>query len=184
MFLVDTKQKKITIWERLKNIKHFEIIIVVVFCAILLLIYSSTFSSTKSEKNTLTALTTEEYAEYLENKLSNVLSQINGAGNVSVMVTLACGVEYVYATNATEETTSQTNNGVTTTQTTTTEEIILVSQSGKDSPLVIKENLPKVSGVLIVSSGASNISVMLELQKAVMALLEINAEDIEILVGK
>ena len=181
---MDTKQKKITIWERLKNIKHFEIIIVVVFCAILLLIYSSTFSSTKSEKNTLTALTTEEYAEYLENKLSNVLSQINGAGNVSVMVTLACGVEYVYATNATEETTSQTNNGVTTTQTTTTEELILVSQSGKDSPLVIKENLPKVSGVLIVSSGASNISVMLELQKAVMALLEINAEDIEILVGK
>ncbi len=181
---MDTKQKKITIWERLKNIKHFEIIIVVVFCAILLLIYSSTFSSTKSEKNTLTALTTEEYAEYLENKLSNVLSQINGAGNVSVMVTLACGVEYVYATNATEETTSQTNNGVTTTQTTTTEEIILVSQSGKDSPLVIKENLPKVSGVLIVSSGASNISVMLELQKAVMALLEIDAEDIEILVGK
>ncbi len=181
---MDTKQKKITIWERLKNIKHFEIIIVVVFCAILLLIYSSTFSSTKSEKNTLTALTTEEYAEYLENKLSNVLSQINGAGNVSVMVTLACGVEYVYATNATEETTSQTNNGVTTTQTTTTEELILVSQSGKDSPLVIKENLPKVSGVLIVSSGASNISVMLELQKAVMALLEIDAEDIEILVGK
>ncbi len=181
---MDTKQKKITIWEKLKNIKHFEIIIVVVFCAILLLIYSSTFSSTKSEKNTLTALTTEEYAEYLENKLSNVLSQINGAGNVSVMVTLACGVEYVYATNATEETTSQTNNGVTTTQTTTTEELILVSQSGKDSPLVIKENLPKVSGVLIVSSGASNISVMLELQKAVMALLEIDAEDIEILVGK
>ena len=181
---MDTNQKKITIWEKLKNIKHFEIIIVVVFCAILLLIYSSTFSSTKSEKNTLTALTTEEYAEYLENKLSNVLSQINGAGNVSVMVTLACGVEYVYATNATEETTSQTNNGVTTTQTTTTEELILVSQSGKDSPLVIKENLPKVSGVLIVSSGASNISVMLELQKAVMALLEIDAEDIEILVGK
>lgn len=181
---MDTKQKKITIWEKLKNIKHFEIIIVVAFCAILLLIYSSTFSSTKSEKNTLTALTTEEYAEYLENKLSNVLSQINGAGNVSVMVTLACGVEYVYATNATEETTSQTNNGVTTTQTTTTEELILVSQSGKDSPLVIKENLPKVSGVLIVSSGASNISVMLELQKAVMALLEIDAEDIEILVGK
>ena len=71
---MDTKQKKITIWEKLKNIKHFEIIVVIVFCAILLLIYSSTFSSKNSEVNTLTALTTEEYAEYLENKLSNVLS--------------------------------------------------------------------------------------------------------------
>ena len=100
------------------------------------------------------------------------------------MVTLSCGVEYVYATNTTEETTSQTVGGTTTTQTTTTEELILVSQSGRDSPIIIRENLPKVSGVLVVSSGASNISVMLELQKAVMALLEIDAEDIEILVGK
>lgn len=181
---METKQKKIAFWDKIKNIKHFEIIIVVVFCAILLLIYSSTFSSTKSEENTLTALTTEEYAQYLENKLSNVLSQINGAGNVSVMVTLSCGVEYVYATNTTEETTSQTVGGTTTTQTTITEELILVSQSGRDSPIIIRENLPKVSGVLVVSSGASNISVMLELQKAVMALLEIDAEDIEILVGK
>lgn len=184
MYLVDTKQKKQGIWEKLKNIKHFEIIVVIVFCAILLLIYSSTFSSKNSEENTLTALTTEEYAEYLENKLSYVLSQINGAGNVSVMITLSCGVEYVYATNTTEETTSQTVAGTTTTQTTTEEELIFTSQGGKDSPIIIKENLPKVSGVLIVSSGASDISVMMELQKAVVALLEIDANDIEILVGK
>ncbi len=181
---MEIKQKKISFWDKLKTIKHFEIIVVVAFCAILLLIYSSTFSSTKSEENTLTALTTEEYAKYLENKLSNVLSQINGAGNVSVVVTLVSGVEYVYATNTIEETTSQTVGGTTTTQTTTKEELILISQSGKDSPIIIRENLPKVGGVLVVSSGASNISVMLELQKAVMALLDVDAEDIEILIGK
>lgn len=181
---MDTKQKKQNFWDKIKGIKHFEIIIVVAFCAILLLIYSSTFSSDNQQENTLTALTTEEYANYLENKLSNVLSQINGAGNVSVMITLSCGIEYVYATNTTEETTTQTVAGTTTTQTTKTEEIILVSVSGKNSPIIIRENLPKVSGVVVVSSGANNISVMLELQKAVMALLEVNAEDIEILVGK
>ncbi len=178
------KENKFAFIEKIKNIKHFEIIIVVVFCAILLLIYASTFSTKKSENTTSTTLSTEEYATYLENKLSNVLSHINGAGDVSVMVTLECGVEYVYATNKTEETTSSTVSGTTTTQTTVTEEVILVSVSGKASPIILKENLPKVSGVVIVASGANNISVRLELQNAVEALLEIDESDIEILVGK
>ena len=183
---MDNKKKdsKFSFVEKLKSIKHFEIIVVIVFCAILLLIYASTFNTKKSENVTTTTLTTEEYATYLENKLSNVLSHINGAGNVSVMVTLECGVEYVYATNKTEETTSSTVSGTTTSQTTITEEIILVSVSGKASPIILKENLPKVSGVVIVASGANNISVRLELQKAVEALLEIDENDIEILVGK
>lgn len=175
---------KTSIFGKLKNIKHFEIIVVIAFCAILLLIYASTFNSKKTEKNTSTTLTTEEYATYLENKLSNVLSHINGAGNVNVMITLECGVEYVYATNKTEETTSSTISGTTTTQTTVSEEIILVSVSGKSSPIVLKENLPKVSGVVIVASGANNINIRLELQRAAEALLEVDEKDIEILVGK
>ena len=33
----------------------------------------------------------------MENKLSSVLSNVQGAGKVSVMVTLECGIEYIYA---------------------------------------------------------------------------------------
>lgn len=176
--------RKFGIIEKLKKIKHFEIIVVFIFCAILLLIYTSTFKSNKNDNATLTTLTTEEYATYLENKLSNVLANIQGAGNVSVMITLSCGIEYVYAKDITEETTSQTVSGTTTTKTTRKEEIVMVSASGKATPLPLKENLPKVSGVVIVSSGAKNISVRLELQKAVEALLDVQAEDIEILIGE
>lgn len=178
------KEQKFNFIERLKNVKHIEVIVIVIFCAILLLIYASTFNSKKTENNTTTTLTTEEYATYLENKLSNVLAQIQGAGNVKVMITLECGIEYVYATNKEEVTTSSTVAGTTTSQTTVTEEIILVSVSGKSSPIILKENLPKVGGVIIVSSGAKNISVRLELQKAVEALLEVSVDNIEILVGE
>lgn len=171
-------------FDKLKKIKHFELIVIAIFCAILLLIYFSTFTSSNSQKNTLTTLTTEEYAEYLENKLCNVLTHISGAGKVKVMITLECGVEYIYATNTTEETTSQTSNGNTTTKTTKKDEVLLVSVSGKSSPIILQENLPKVGGVLVVASGAKNISVRLELQKAVEALLEVNSKDIEILVGE
>ena len=178
------KNGGIKLFEKLKNIKHIEVIILVIFIAVLLLIYSSTFSNNKDNEITTTALTTEEYANYLENKLVNVLSHINGAGQVSVMVTLSCGVEYVYATNTEEVVTESVVSGTTTTKTTTIEEIIMVSVAGKSSPLILKENLPKVSGVIIVSSGARDLSVRLELQKAVEALLDIKGECIEILIGE
>ena len=183
MFLVSDAKKKFSIIEKIKSVKHFEIIVIAIFCSILLFIYFSTFKTKKTTENTLTTLTTEEYANYLENKLSNVLAHISGAGNVSVMITLCCGVEYVYATDTTEETTSQTTNGTTTTKTTKKEEVLLVSVSGKSSPIILQENLPKVSGVVVVASGAKNISVRLELQKAVEALLDVNPEAVEILIG-
>lgn len=178
------KQSKFNFIEKLKNIKHIEIIVIVIFCAILLLIYASTFSGNKTQEITTTTLTTEEYANYLENKLSNVLKNIHGAGEVKVMITLSCGIEYVYATNTEEVTTSSTTSGTTTSKTTTTEEVIMVTVSGKSTPVILKENLPKVSGVIVVASGARDISVRLELQKAVEALLDVDQENIEILIGE
>ena len=180
--VADNKKSKFNILEKIKNIKHIEIIVVVIFCAVLLLIYSTSFS--KTENVTISTLTTEEYADYLENKLTSVLGHIQGAGKVNVMITLACGIEYVYATNMEEVTTSSQNSGTTTTKTTKNEDLILVSVSGKSTPIVIKQNLPKVSGVIIVASGAKNINTRLELQKAVEALLDVEANNIEILVGE
>ena len=182
--MAENKKNKLNIFEKIKNIKDIEIIIVVIFCAVLLLIYSTSFSNKKTENVTITTLTTEEYANYLENKLTSVLGHIQGAGKVNVMITLACGIEYVYATNMEEVTTSSQNSGTTTTKTTKSEDLILVSVSGKSTPIVIKQNLPKVSGVIIVASGAKNINTRLELQKAVEALLDIEANNIEILIGE
>ncbi len=169
MNLVDDKKKsKANIFAKIKNIKHIEIIIVVIFCAVLLLIYSTSFSSKKTENVTTTTLTTEEYANYLENKLANVLGHIQGAGKVNVMITLSCGIEYVYATSDEEVTTSSQVSGATTTKTTKTQDLILVS----------------VSGVIIVASGAKNINTRLQLQKAVEALLDVETSNIEILIGE
>ena len=185
MNLVDDKKKsKANIFAKIKNIKHIEIIIVVIFCAVLLLIYSTSFSSKKTENVTTTTLTTEEYANYLENKLANVLGHIQGAGKVNVMITLSCGIEYVYATSDEEVTTSSQVSGTTTTKTTKTQDLILVSVSGKNTPIVLKQNLPKVSGVIIVASGAKNINTRLQLQKAVEALLDVETSNIEILIGE
>ena len=147
------------------------------------MIYISTLGSKTDSQVDTTSLTTEEYATFLENKLSSVLSNVQGAGKVNVMVTLECGIEYVYATESEEVTNTTTSDSNTTTKTTVTENILFVTSSGKSVPVVLKENLPKVSGVIVVAYGASNIAVRMELMNAVTSLLGVDAENVQILVG-
>lgn len=71
---------KIPLFQKLKNIKHIEIIIAVIFAVIILLIYLSSISSTKS----LTS--TSKNQTQLEARLSSILEDLEGVGNVSVMI--------------------------------------------------------------------------------------------------
>jgi stage III sporulation protein AG len=166
-------------FQKLKSIKHIEIIIVVILGAVALLIYFSTFSG-KTENTAYKSTDTTEYIAMLENKLSNVLGQIKNVGNVSVMITLASGPEYIYATNEEEKTNTNTAGNSTTTSTITTTEPIVIS----NELVVIKEIMPTVGGVIVVASGAQDTGVKLEILKAIQALLDVPQASIEVLVGK
>ena len=77
------------LFKKLKSIKHIEIILAVLFALIILLIYfssstSNSFTNNKSENNNLSAISI--YTTEVEEKLTNILSKIDGAGNVDVMI--------------------------------------------------------------------------------------------------
>ena len=77
------------LFKKLKSIKNIEIILAVLFALIILLIYfssstSNSFTNNKSENNNLSAISI--YTTEVEEKLTNILSKINGAGNVDVMI--------------------------------------------------------------------------------------------------
>ncbi len=79
--------------EKLKNIKHIEIYVAVIFVVVLLLIYlsnsQSSGSKTKINKQTSQGeLTVTAYVSNLESDLEDVLSNINGVSAVKVMITL------------------------------------------------------------------------------------------------
>lgn len=171
---------KFIFFQKLKSIKHIEIIIAIILGAIALLIYFSTSSSISSNNNTYKSTNTSEYAVMLESKLSNVLSQIDGAGNVSVMVTLSSGPEYIYATNIEEKKNTNSSENSTTTSITTTSAPVIIS----NDIVVVKEIMPSVGGVVVVASGAGNTKVKLEILKAIQALLDVPQANIEVLVGK
>lgn len=81
--MTDKKQKSSwlsnsKLFQKLKSIKHIEIIIAVIFAVIVLLIY---LSSINPVKRTQSSASTN-----LETRLESILSDIEGAGNVSVLI--------------------------------------------------------------------------------------------------
>ncbi len=88
----EKEKKKIPKWlEKLKNIKHIEIYIALIFGIILLLIFMSNFNkgtSTSTNSTNTKELTVSEYIEDLETNLEEILMNVSGVSNVKVMITL------------------------------------------------------------------------------------------------
>ena len=67
--------------------------------------------------------------------------------------------------------------------TTSSSNLIIVENDGNEKPLVLTENLPNVKGVIVVSSGANDISVKLDILNAISTLLNISTDKISVLKG-
>ncbi len=119
-----------------------------------------------------------------EARLREVLSCIRGAGKVEVMITYETGTELVPAmrtkVNSTNTESSGGNELSTSTQRTEDTEVATVSWQEGDSPIVLKEREPTVRGVIVVAEGAADIRVMLDLQRAVRAVLDVPLTAVEV----
>lgn len=154
--------------EKIRTNKKVQYAVIGAMLIIVLLIFLFGFK-VEEEQVVYTQDEITTYVTNLENKLSKTLSEVAGAGNVKVIITVESGKETVLAMKTT---TKEGINGVES----ETSPIII---NGK--PVVVKELYPKIIGVLIVAKGANNISVMNRLQQATISLLDINLNQIEIL---
>lgn len=177
---ISKKIANLNIVKKIKNIKHIEFIILGIFICVIVLIFLSTTSFKASSKTSESI----DYSTFLENKLEKVLSNINGAGDVSVMVTVDSSAELIIATSKEEKTTSSSSSNSESSNTTTVETPILITENGVTSPLVLQEIMPDVLGVIVVAQGANDAKIRLELLKAVQSVLNIEISCIEIFVHK
>ena len=163
-----------------KNLKIIILCIIFLVALILFLKMSGTKATTKTTTTSATQYQTSlDYSKQLETKLESVLSQIKGAGNVKVMITLDGSPELVYAMDSNEKVSNNTGGSTTTSSSTP----ILVQTNGTTSPLILTEVLPKVKGVIVVSSGANDISIKLDILNSVSTLLDISTDKINVLKG-
>lgn len=169
--------------DKLKKNKTLQIGLVVVLIALVFVIYFSSLKSSKKETQKTTNTSAIEYVEMLEQKLEKVLSNVAGAGNVSVMVNVVGGPTYEIAYTTEERINNSSGSSSNTESKTIVKTPILITSNGESSPLILTETNPQIVGVIIVAQGASDVKVKLNLLKATEAVLKIPISSIEIFDG-
>jgi len=116
----------------------------------------------------------------LEQRLENILSSVRGAGRVQVAVQYSESASTVYLM---ESETQQSHSADGESQSQSAEETLTVGMVG-ETPVRVKEQLPKIQGVVVVAEGAADAVVKERLFQAVKSLLGIEAGQIAILEGE
>ena len=121
----------------------------------------------------------------LEERLEEILSNINGVGNVKVFINYSESSETVAMynenskTSVTEET--DTSGGVRKVEETDSQkEIVYQEDSGSKTPIVQKTVEPKIEGAIITAKGASNINIKTSIIQAVEAATGLATHKIQV----
>lgn len=130
--------------------------------------------------------TSNAYGTAMEQRLSAILSQMDGAGEVKVFVTfLDYGSHVVekdvsYIRNNEEQMGMNQEKIYTTTSENTEVTVYTVGEDGNEVPFVQKVTVPKVEGVLVLTQGGNNPEIIREMKEAIMALFGIEEHKIKI----
>ena len=123
------------------------------------------------------AFSEEDYCRQTERRLAEILSRVEGAGEVRVMLTLRSGPAVRYQTDLSSET--RTDGGET--RTSVEKKTVILSSGGSyNEAAVINTEYPAFRGALIVSGGADDAGVRYQLISAVSSLLGLGADQITV----
>ncbi len=142
----------------------------------------------KEEINTSTTSNNKEtdYITYLEEKLENTLSFVEGVGKIKVMVTVSTSQKEVVEkdraiqrSNTTETDSEGGTRNINNTESTETT-LYTVDGNGNQIPYVTQVYEPEITGVMVVAQGAGKENVNSDISEAIQALFGIEAHKIKI----
>ena len=154
--------------DKFKKVIVEHLIIFFAVIAVILIFASSFLDNSDSSENG----SVESYVNQLENKLSQQLSKIQGAGKVTVIISVKGGTTTEIAT---EKRVTNDQNGI-------ISEEYPVLVSGK--PIILGEIYPEICGVIIIAKGADDVKVKIALMSAAQTFLDLTSDKIEILTMK
>ena len=129
----------------------------------------------------------DEYEEAVERKLEEVLREVEGVGNVKVMVTFQSSSEKIIekdqATNSQTVTESDKQVGKRETKEAQDSEATVYNSTsgGEQTPYVTKEVNPKVEGVVVIAEGGGNAVVIKNITEAIQALFDVDTHKIKVM---
>ncbi|MBR6785713.1 MAG: hypothetical protein IKM25_05630 [Clostridia bacterium] len=157
-------------------------LVLVLFAAGLVALLFSELGQSREEKipqetTTLQKATAQEYVQSLEERITSIISSIDGAGSTRVMITLESGSEDVYLHNYDYgEDVDEDGAG----NREVKNEYVVVDNSGEENGIVIRVEEPKIRGVAVVCEGGGNDYVKAQIISTVTALLDISSARVSV----
>lgn len=166
---MDIKQMKGIVTKFVNKYKYA--VLIVLIGIVLMLIPTKNKTVTVTNADTKVSVNSQNQ---IQEQLEEILSYIQGAGSVKVMLKESTGVETVYETNQ--------DISVTENASTTKTQVITVTDSERNETGLIKQvNPSKYLGALIICQGADDPVVKLAITDAVSKITGLGADKIAVL---
>lgn len=125
----------------------------------ILLLVAGNLDIKSVDQKMVQAFSAEEYCQTLEKRLATLLSAVDGAGEVRVMISLEGGVRSVYEKDGKGE-------------------CVTVGSGSSESAVLVSEGMPAIGGVGVVCRGATSERVKNEIIALISATLGVGAHKI------
>ncbi len=127
----------------------------------------------------------EIYRQQLCRQLEDFLRHMEGVGQTKVYITMHSTEEIIVERNSpytkrTQEEISQEKSHRTSETENASEVVLVENEDGKQSPIIVKEIAPVVSGVVVAAQGGGNERIKNEITSLVMALFGIEEHKIRV----
>lgn len=182
------KQKIKEVISKFSADKKTFLIVLAGIAGVIILVISELFPSGETEENgknsediQISEYSIEnhyEYAEMLENKLTDIISSIEGAGETKVMLTLESSSEAVYAQN--DKTDKESGDEGKEKLSSENDYVLIKTDSSKEEALLLKIIQPEVKGVAVVCEGGDSIYVQQKIIETVSAVFDISTSKIKV----
>ncbi len=156
------------------------LIVIIGIMGLLMILFSEFITAGKTDKSNKISKSNDDtsysnsYKERTEKELKDIISKIDGVGQVSLMLTLDGTTEYVYA----EDVDTETDENSDSKSDKYKNEVIIVDSDGEEKALIKKIIEPKVKGVVIVCTGGGKTEIKERVIKAVSSALNISTNNI------
>ena len=171
--------KSLSIKECFTRLRKYRYVLLVLGIGVFLLLLprSGAGTSDGGEEETSAALSEQAWLEAVQKQMEAVLSDIDGAGRLSLMLTVEVGMQNELARD--ESLTSDADGA----ESRSSETVILSQGSGMDSAVVIRSGYPVFRGAIVVCEGGGTASVKLAIIQAVSALTGLSSDKISVIKG-
>lgn len=171
--MIGSKGEKIlkTLWQKYRAVG------LVVLAGVILLAWPSGSSGPQKTQDSGTVVEQEPLIRETEREMESILSKIDGAGQLHLMLTVEAGAQQELAE---KQELSYRGSALSPEDYSRRTEPVLASESGKEEPVVLWQTYPVYRGALVVCEGGSRPEVKLAVTHAVAALTGLRSDRITV----